>query len=334
MPVWPPEAARLSSGTSTFAVFTGGSLGPGSSLALREQLFDVVPERDDGGVVGFEVAVGAGEHHRAFHRREHEDGDAAGVGLGRQPVLRIEETLLHRVEPVLEVLGQERPGARMGLRDLDHEIANRASVLELGHFQHRPIALQKAENALDRVGVAFPDRLQDVRVQELLPAFEGGVEEILLGREEVVERARKDAGLAGDLGEAGVAVALEDEEFHRGVDEPIAGVGGCAHAGQGGFGWAADQHLPTARRAVNRSWSPDSCPRRFLTPHAREGDASSSPGGRPATGAERRRRPVASDGDGRTCAPDFRVPWKAATPGRGGFPSRPSAVARWGDLSA
>jgi hypothetical protein len=99
-------------------------------------------------------------------------------------------------------------------------------VVELGQRQHLPVAREQAEDALDRIADALPDRREHLGEEQLLALLERRGEQVLLGREEVVEAARIGRGLARDLGQAGALVPLEREELHGGEDQSIAGVRG------------------------------------------------------------------------------------------------------------
>ena len=66
-------------------------------------------------------------------------------------------------------------------------------------------------------------------VDQLPPAFQhlfgGGLEQLLLAVEVVVERPEADVGLLGDLGDARPVPAALGDQPHRGVDEGLPGPG-------------------------------------------------------------------------------------------------------------
>src|SRR5690349_793178 len=67
---------------------------------------NVVPQRRYRGVEGRQRAVGARQHHSAFHGREDELGERSSVRFGRQSISRGIETVFDEQGPAVEVRGQ------------------------------------------------------------------------------------------------------------------------------------------------------------------------------------------------------------------------------------
>ena len=85
--------------------------------------------------------------------------------------------------------------------------------------QMLPVSVQDAKDPLDRIADALQDGIYDLGVKVLLIPLQHRQEQILLGREEVVQAAAARVRGLEDLGNAGGSIALHPEQvagyFHQ-----------------------------------------------------------------------------------------------------------------------
>src|SRR3954462_4213063 len=85
-----------------------------SGFALLKQI-DAGPQHSHRVVEGIQRSIGAREHHPALHRGEREDGESTPIEFSRQTIAGVDETPFDRVDPTIEVRGQQLPNRRIRL---------------------------------------------------------------------------------------------------------------------------------------------------------------------------------------------------------------------------
>ena len=99
-----------------------------ATSVLQLQPIHIVTEHAHRVIERTEGAIGARDHHAAFHRRKREDRECSSIDIERKAVTRVDEALLDRVEPSGEIRGGELPNGGVGLVSSSCDASDRASV--------------------------------------------------------------------------------------------------------------------------------------------------------------------------------------------------------------
>lgn len=189
------------------------------------QKLKISAEVFDAGVEGDDAAVGAGLHYAAFHDGEDKFREGLHVGAGGKAVMGGLQEFFDGGSPAVEIVCQAFVDAELFFGDFKSEAADGAAVTAVGFEQIAAIKLQDAEDALDGVGEALGNRVDDDGFEGLNVEFEDGQEKFFFGFEEVVEAAGVGVRAGENFGDASGGVAAEPEEVQGGFDDALAGGG-------------------------------------------------------------------------------------------------------------
>jgi hypothetical protein len=151
----------------------------------------------------------------------HPEEPEHAAGRGAERDLGIGNSEAARGLPSLDVAQGSRRQADGDVQDVQAGAGEEPGDLRVGPAQ--PAGDPRADGEqLRRVGDAGAGA-----VDQLPPAFQhllrGGLEQLLLAVEVVVERPEADVGLLGDLGDARPVPAALGDQPHGGVDEGLPG---------------------------------------------------------------------------------------------------------------
>src|SRR5438132_3774676 len=110
----------------------------------------------------------------------------------------------------------------MTIRQLESKVAYGAAIFAFGGSQSPAIPGQNSKNALDRIADAVEDRLNNYRDEVGLVPLENGEQQILFGREEIIQAAAARVGSFQDLSNAGSGVTLLQEQVPSSLNQTVA----------------------------------------------------------------------------------------------------------------
>ena len=100
-----------------------------------------------------------------------------------------------------------------------------AVVAPVAAQEEPPVVLEDCEEPFDGIAGAIRGGVKDHGLEDLGHVVHHRQQQILLGREEVVEGAAGRLCLLNDLVNSGLRIALSPKELGGSVDEPFAGSG-------------------------------------------------------------------------------------------------------------
>ncbi len=141
---------------------------------------------------------------------------AVPVDTGRQAISRLAEIASDPVDPLLEEPGDAPSNRRVAFGELGGERCREASQAENRWLDEvSPGGLHDREDAFEWVGRALFGRPEDVRLEDVADMIDNRQQEVVLGREEVVETPTGGVRLLHDLVDTGLGVTLPPEELRR-----------------------------------------------------------------------------------------------------------------------
>ena len=197
--------------------------------ALLLQKLKIAAEMFDASVEGSDGAVSAGLHYAAFHYGEDELRKGLQVGAEGKAIVGGLQKFFDGGGPTVEIVSEAFVNAELLFGDFESEASDGAAVTAVGLEQVAAIELQDAEDALDGVGEAIGNGVDDDGVEGLNVEFEDGEEELFFGFEEVVEAAGVGVGAGENFSDAGGSVTAEPEEVEGGFDDTLSGWSGVGH---------------------------------------------------------------------------------------------------------
>jgi len=184
---------------------------------------EVLAELRDCLIEGLDGAVGAGEHHTAFHGDEDEGGERVDVGAARHGRLHFEEAFAHGLDPTLEIVGNQVVGGRIFRVDFKGETADGAAVLAASRKDALAIAGEDGKDTFQGFAGGREGGIDDHGAEKLCILLEHGAEQGFLAVEEVIEASGVDVGVGEKFGHAGAGESAFPKEEAGGIDQAIAG---------------------------------------------------------------------------------------------------------------
>ena len=166
----------------------------------------------DGAIEGLDRAVGAGEHHSAFHCHEDEGRECVDVGAAGHSGLHFDEAFAHGFDPSLEVAGDKSVGGSVFRIDFKSEAADGATVSAVGGENALAVSSEDGEDAFEWLGCSGKGRIDDHGAKQVVVLLENGTKQCFLAVEEMIEAAGIDLGMPQQFGHAGAGKAALPEE--------------------------------------------------------------------------------------------------------------------------
>ena len=150
----------------------------------------------DASVEGGDGAVSAGLHYAAFHNGEDEFRKGLQVGAGGKAIVGGLQKFFDGGGPAVEIVGEAFVNAELLFGNFESEASDGAAVTAVGLEEIAAIELQDAEDALDGVGEAVGNGVDDDGLEGLNVEFEDGEEDTLLNPVVLVEvRSKSTASI-------------------------------------------------------------------------------------------------------------------------------------------
>lgn len=201
-------------------------------VASVHEVIDVECEDLNGVLEGVDAASDAALDDGALDQAEDERGEPGVVGVAREIVAHILQTLFDGGAPVAETLVEGPEQERLVEGNRESEFAGRTAAGEIGVEEILAIVAHDADDAHEWMVHDFVGGLDDAGLEGGGVVTDYGEEELLLGFEEVVEATGVGLGFGEDVVDGGGGVPAEPEELAGGFDD--AGAGGLTRCGHGG----------------------------------------------------------------------------------------------------